>query len=330
MTDRVRALPQLCRTAGALALISLMLAACTAPPAPVVSGVQAPPPPTQIIVERGQTLSGIAHAYHVPMAALAQANGLTPPYRILVGQTLIVPTATPGSGPQLAMSEPLPPAAPAATSASSAPLAPAPISAAPLPPPVAATTPPHPEEPLAPPVAPTTPPRPAEPAPAAASRQSLSHAGNEQTAAVEAPPPAARSGGEFLWPVKGRIVEGFGPGPDGTRNDGINIAAPRGAAIEATDGGVVAYAGNEVRGYGNLILIKHPNGFISAYAHCDVILVKAGQKVARGQVIARVGATGNVSQPQLHFELRRGKKPVDPREYLVPVSTAATHQARPG
>ena len=117
------------------------------------------------------------------------------------------------------------------------------------------------------------------------------------------------------------MLEGFGTGQDGTHNDGINIAAPRGAAVEATDGGIVAYAGNELRGYGNLMLVKHANGWISAYAHCDLVLVKTGQKVARGQVIARVGSTGNVSEPQLHFELRRGKQPVDPREYLPPLPT---------
>ncbi|MBV8738523.1 MAG: peptidoglycan DD-metalloendopeptidase family protein [Alphaproteobacteria bacterium] len=160
-------------------------------------------------------------------------------------------------------------------------------------------------------------------APGASKPPSGSTAAPGPMAAAE-PPPAASHGGSFLWPVRGHVVEGFGTGPEGTHNDGINIAAPRGAAIEATDGGVVAYTGNELRGYGNLILIKHPQGWISAYAHCDLILVKPGQKVARGQVIARVGSTGNVSEPQLHFELRRGKKPVDPREYLVPLSTAAS------
>ncbi len=144
------------------------------------------------------------------------------------------------------------------------------------------------------------------------------------------PPPAARGGDTFLWPVKGRIVEGYGAGPEGTRNDGINIAAPRGAAVEAADAGVVAYAGNELRGYGNLLLIKHPGGWISAYAHCDVILVKPGQKVARGQVVARVGASGNVATPQLHFELRRGNKPVDPRAYLSPLPSAAAPPAHSG
>jgi murein DD-endopeptidase MepM/ murein hydrolase activator NlpD len=140
------------------------------------------------------------------------------------------------------------------------------------------------------------------------------------TAAAE-PPPGSHSGA-FLWPVRGHVLENYGAGRDGSHNDGINIAAARGAPVQAADAGAVAYAGNELRGYGNLILIKHPNGWISAYAHCDLILVKSGQKVARGQVIARVGSTGNVSEPQLHFELRRGKHPVDPRDYLAPLPSA--------
>ena len=85
-----------------------------------------------------------------------------------------------------------------------------------------------------------------------------------------------------------------------------------------------------MRGYGNLLLIKHPGGWISAYAHCDAILVKPGQKVARGQVVARVGASGNVKTPQLHFELRRGNKPVDPRAYLSPPPSAAAPPAHSG
>jgi murein DD-endopeptidase MepM/ murein hydrolase activator NlpD len=151
-------------------------------------------------------------------------------------------------------------------------------------------------------------------------------------------PPASNSGPEapdrggdgFLWPVRGRILATYGAGTDGTHNDGINIAAPRGAAVQAADAGVVAYTGNELRGYGNLILIKHANGWISAYAHCDLTLVKRGQKVARGQVIARVGSTGNVGEPQLHFELRRGNRAVDPREFLTPLPTAATKDSRSG
>jgi murein DD-endopeptidase MepM/ murein hydrolase activator NlpD len=138
-----------------------------------------------------------------------------------------------------------------------------------------------------------------------------------------------RSSGAFLWPVRGHVVATYGSRSDGTHNDGINIAAPKGAAVQVAEAGVVAYSGNELRGYGNLILVKHPNGWISAYAHCDQMLVQRGQKVARGQVIARVGSTGNVSEPQLHFELRRGNHAVDPQEFLMPLPTAGSEKTAP-
>jgi murein DD-endopeptidase MepM/ murein hydrolase activator NlpD len=288
------------------------------------------------------------------MLALAEANRLAPPYRILVGQALIIPAAGESNrlGPRLAMGEPAPPAPTAAWSSSAtAFVAPSPpVSAQPIPPPrlpaaaavktpeaappAAVRTPPGLAVPAANQPAPLTPPETA----AAPGDHKRGSAAPVETASrapapivtAEPPPAAPRGGGTFLWPVRGHIVEGFGTGPSGAHNDGINISAPRGAAIEAADGGVVAYSGNELRGYGNLILIKHPGGWISAYAHCDLILVKTGQKVARGQVIARVGSTGNVSAPQLHFELRRGKKPVDPRGYLAPLSTATAKEGQPG
>jgi murein DD-endopeptidase MepM/ murein hydrolase activator NlpD len=120
----------------------------------------------------------------------------------------------------------------------------------------------------------------------------------------------------FRWPVKGRIIAGFGPRPNGTQNDGINLAVPEGTPIKATDDGVVAYAGNELKGYGNLVLIRHSGGFVSAYANASKLMVKRGDTVKRGQVIAHAGQTGNVSSPQLHFEIRKGSTPVDPRKYL--------------
>jgi murein DD-endopeptidase MepM/ murein hydrolase activator NlpD len=120
----------------------------------------------------------------------------------------------------------------------------------------------------------------------------------------------------FRWPVKGRIIAGFGPRPNGSQNDGINLAVPEGTPIKATDDGVVAYAGNELKGYGNLVLIRHSGGFVSAYANASNLLVKRGDTVKRGQVIAHAGQTGNVSSPQLHFEIRKGSTPVDPRKYL--------------
>jgi murein DD-endopeptidase MepM/ murein hydrolase activator NlpD len=120
----------------------------------------------------------------------------------------------------------------------------------------------------------------------------------------------------FRWPVKGRIIAGFGPRPNGSQNDGINLAVPEGTPIKAADDGVVAYAGNELKGYGNLVLIRHSGGFVSAYANASNLLVKRGDTVKRGQVIAHAGQTGNVSSPQLHFEIRKGSTPVDPNKYL--------------
>jgi murein DD-endopeptidase MepM/ murein hydrolase activator NlpD len=120
----------------------------------------------------------------------------------------------------------------------------------------------------------------------------------------------------FRWPVRGRIIASFGPKTNGTQNDGINLAVPEGTPIKAADAGVVAYAGNELKGYGNLVLIRHANGFVSAYANASELLVKRGDTVKRGQVIAHAGQTGNVSSPQLHFEIRKGSTPVDPTKYL--------------
>lgn len=118
---------------------------------------------------------------------------------------------------------------------------------------------------------------------------------------------------EFRWPARGRIIQAFKIG----RNDGINIALPEGTSVRAAETGVVAYAGNQLKGYGNLILIRHPNGFVTAYANNAEIEVKRGEAVKRGQVIAKSGQTGNVVTPQLHFELRKGSKPVDPTQYLA-------------
>lgn len=138
-----------------------------------------------------------------------------------------------------------------------------------------------------------------------------------QTASVGTPP-ATHGTGKFLWPVNGKIVSAFGAKDGGQHNDGINIAAPLGTPVHAADAGVVVYAGNELRGFGNLLLVRHADGWVSAYAHCDALLVKRGENVKRGQVIARVGQSGNVTAPQLHFELRKGAEAVDPLGQLGP------------
>jgi len=121
----------------------------------------------------------------------------------------------------------------------------------------------------------------------------------------------------FRWPVRGRIIGKFGPRPDGTNNDGINLAVPSGTRVKAADEGVVAYAGSELKGYGKLVLIRHTNNWVSAYAHNGKLLVKRGDKIKRGQVVARAGASGSVAQPQVHFELRKGSKPVNPLKYMA-------------
>ena len=121
----------------------------------------------------------------------------------------------------------------------------------------------------------------------------------------------------FVWPLKGPVIAPFGPAAAGARNDGIDILAKRGDPIRAAAEGTVTYVGSELKSYGNLILIKHDNGFITAYAHSETVKVTRGQHVAAGDVIAYAGATGDVTEPQLHFELRFGTKPINPQPYLV-------------
>ncbi len=122
---------------------------------------------------------------------------------------------------------------------------------------------------------------------------------------------------KFLWPVKGRVISAFGQAAGGGRNDGINISAKLGTPVHAADAGTVSYVGNELKSYGNLVLIRHDNGYVTAYAHAERIDVQRGDRVARGQVIGSAGETGDVTEPQVHFELRLGTRPVDPTPYLV-------------
>jgi murein DD-endopeptidase MepM/ murein hydrolase activator NlpD len=315
---------RLLRLAAVVGFVGL-LAACGGEPqtaAPVIqkggaTGMAegaAPDAATQgrrIVVKRGQSLSRIAHEYRVSERAIIAANRLKPPYKIEAGQRLLIPG---GAAPPIATAAMAPVTAVPLSAA-------APLPAAP-PPPVQASRPPPGVIPLdgpPPPKAAAAPPAP-RPEPSGA-----------EEARAEAAPPAPGGaaagaplprGGHLPWPVQGRVLAGYGVSSGGTHNDGINIAAPRGAPVHAVDAGTVAYAGNELRGYGNLVLVKHANGTITAYAHCDELLVKQGEPVKRGQVIAKVGATGGVGEPQLHFELRRGKKAVDPREFLGPAPSA--------
>jgi murein DD-endopeptidase MepM/ murein hydrolase activator NlpD len=121
---------------------------------------------------------------------------------------------------------------------------------------------------------------------------------------------------KFRWPVKGKVIANFGARTDGTHNDGVNLAVPQGTEVHAAEQGTVAYAGSELKGYGNLVLLRHESGWVTAYAHNEELLVKRGDKIKRGQAIAKAGKTGTVDQPQVHFELRQGQKPVDPTPHM--------------
>jgi len=140
---------------------------------------------------------------------------------------------------------------------------------------------------------------------------------------TQLPNPDPMAGGSFRWPVKGRVISGFGTKPDGGHNDGVNISVPQGTPVKAAENGVVAYAGSELKGYGNLVLVRHANNWVSAYANNEQLLVKRGDKVSRGQTIAKAGTTGSVSQPQVHFELRKGSRPVDPTKYMSSMAAQA-------
>jgi murein DD-endopeptidase MepM/ murein hydrolase activator NlpD len=262
----------------------------------------------RIVVQHGQSLREVAQSYQVSEQAIIAANHLRPPYRVVAGQPLLIPGRIEPSAQPAVAAAPL--AAPIARGAAAGrpppdiiPLdGPTPARAAPAQNSAGLSPPPPPAQ------------RPAREASAA------DEAGAESSGPAEAP----KHGGRFAWPVRGRVVAGYGVAAGGSHNDGINIAAARGTPVAAVDGGTIAYAGNELRGYGNLVLVKHPSGWITAYAHLDELLVKQGDKVNRGQIIAKVGATGGVGEPQLHFELRRGKKAVDPREFLAPAPSAGS------
>lgn len=292
--------------------------------------------PAAVTVQQGDTLLGIAQRYDVSMTALIQQNGIQEPYTIQPGQVLtlpsggvmvpaapassivasvppggvtattvppypsttgstlpVPPTLPAASGPPVSIVPgaigtgvvpPLPPALGTATAATSTDGS---VTVAPLPP-IGGTT------------APTT------------------AAGTTATTVASATPPAppATSSSGLSWPVTGSTLVAYNAQLNGKANQGINIAAAAGTPVHAAAAGTVAYAGNELRGYGNLILIRHANNIVTAYAHLASITVSKDQTVQPGQTIGTVGDTGGVSEPQLHFEVREGSTPVDPAKYL--------------
>jgi murein DD-endopeptidase MepM/ murein hydrolase activator NlpD len=254
--------------------------ALAAPPKAAVAAAPVSAPPSVHVVNRGDTLMSIAHRNHVPVAELAKANTLDANSKLKLGQKINVPGARSAAAavqPAVAAGQPAPAGAPATK--------------------LAAATEPQQKARLA--QATTTP--------------------EAAVAAMETPVKTAEATGAlptFRWPVRGRVVTGYGAKTNGKSNDGINVAVPEGTPVKAAEDGVVAYSGNELKGYGNLILVRHSNGYVTAYAHASELLVKRGETIKRGQIIAKSGQSGEVGSPQLHFEIRKGSSPVDPLQFL--------------
>ena len=273
---------------GQQLIIPRQSAAVVAAPAPALAAPATRPiaaagaPPAIHFVNRGDTLLSIARHNHIPVAELARANGLDPQAKLKLGTRLTVPAKTAAVAPV---------AQPAAVAAAQPAVALAPPATK-----MAAVT--------------AGPPQSARLAQATTKVEEPS---------AESPVKAAEATGAlptFRWPVRGKVITSYGAKTNGKSNDGINLAVPEGTPIKAAEDGVVAYSGNELKGYGNLVLVRHANGYVTAYAHASELLVKRGDTIKRGQVIAKSGQSGEVGSPQLHFEIRKGSTPVDPLQFL--------------
>ena len=300
------------------------------------------PPPAQYVVQPGETLNEIARRYGTTPAELARINGIGAPYPVQAGQTLTMPQALLGGGPALATAAP-------SSSVQVSTLPPSQVGTLPIGQPSASAG--FPSDPTTPAGVATGDPIPLVSAqgvtssddptqpvvafqapaldPSALGAPTVTAITPDNVPAQTLPPastavqPAAStndgalpvlSGSGFMRPVPGQVVSAFGEGT--VPNDGVNISAPTGTPILAAEAGVVAYVGEDIDTFGNLTLIRHADGWVTAYGHAEAILVVEGESVSRGQVLGRVGQSGAVSSPQLHFELRRGTEPVDPLAYL--------------
>jgi murein DD-endopeptidase MepM/ murein hydrolase activator NlpD len=251
-----------------------------APPAVSKPVAVAAAAPSVHVVNHGDTLMNIARRNHISAGELAKANGLEPSAKLRIGMKLNVPVKASAAA--------VPAAQPALAQAAPASVAPATKMAA-------VVTDPQ-------------------------QKARLAQATNVDEAPVaETPVKASEATGAlptFRWPVRGKVITSYGAKTNGKANDGINLAVPEGTPVKAAEDGVVAYSGNELKGYGNLVLVRHSNGYVTAYAHASELLVKRGDTIKRGQIIAKSGQSGEVASPQLHFEIRKGSNPVDPLQFL--------------
>jgi murein DD-endopeptidase MepM/ murein hydrolase activator NlpD len=246
------------------------------------------------VVKPGDTVASIARAHGTTAKQIAEANGLQNRH-LKTGQTIVLPSGAEAQRRAFASAQDR--AAPPAGRSDAAP-APAPAA----------------EAPAARSVSPAPAPAPLQPPPAARTAEYTPAQDQACEAALMNPLP--RMSDTFRRPVEGKTIAVFGPQKDGTVNEGVTISVPKGTPIKAAENGIVAYVGDELPGYGNLILIRHAGEFVTAYAHADAILVKKCDVVKRGQTVATAGTTGDASQPQLHFEIRKNSKPVDPMPLL--------------
>lgn len=250
-------------------------------------------------IASGESLYTIARRYEVTTQAIVQANGLSSPDKIVVGQSVIIP----GRADLLQTKAPTQVASVAPTTTAQAPAQQTlPAAANTL-----QATPSAVQTPAAQAAAVQAP---AAPAPAAAQQATPTPT---KVATAPAAEPAMSGNDKFRWPVSGRILTDFAS----SKGTGINIEASEGSAVKAAENGTVIYVGSGVEGYGNLVLIRHPNGYVSAYAHLGSMNVTKGSNVSRGDTIGAAGMTGSVTKPQVHFELRKGATPVDPVPLLA-------------
>jgi murein DD-endopeptidase MepM/ murein hydrolase activator NlpD len=303
-------------------VIAACLSACALKPPPDMPAREGIVPGETITIEGNPNVYAVARAHNVSMREIIVINNLQPPYQLSPGQRIILPmvhgasasgasasgTSAPGAGSWGA-----PAAAPSGV-ISHAPLSPVQSSGSGvMPAPVTS----EPVEEL------NKPTPPSQPVLTTVKTSAPQQRNTQQMAALPPPVPAPANkpapseedlsnAPDFVWPVQGPVVSSFGPKGQGLSNDGVNIAAPKGAPVVAAAGGIVVYAGNEMKGFGNLVLIRHEQGWVTAYAHLDRIVVAKDGVVAKGDMIGTVGKTGNVPSPQLHFEVRHESKPLDP------------------
>ncbi|MFC7290250.1 peptidoglycan DD-metalloendopeptidase family protein [Hirschia litorea] len=266
------------------------------------------PPPNIHVVEAGETLYAISRRYNVDTRSLANMNGLPKPWTIHPNDQILLPSLARDSMASEATAIASSNARVKAMNGKEGP-------------PVRAFAHGHEGKTTGPVVLANVGKLATDPAKQAADTQELGRF--DETPVVQPLPVSAdidlpgNSRG-FLWPVEGNVVANFGANAKGLKNDGVNIGAAKGAPIKAAADGYVVYAGNELPGFGFLVLINHGDGWVSAYAHANDLLVEEGQAIRQGQIIAKVGDTGSVDTPQLHFQLRKGKSPLDPTGHLSP------------